>query len=110
MKPLHFREGFEGRLEALDGVEEAEPREVTGGDRGEKIQADVGGRGPVGNHRLRVFLKVVGRQRVVLGPDEALEEAPRAPSGETEETLLARRQRLVPRCSGWEADALGHER
>src|SRR5439155_123239 len=41
MKPLHFRQGFERRLEALDGVEEADPPEVTGGDRGEKIEADV---------------------------------------------------------------------
>src|SRR5437660_978782 len=47
---------------------------------------------------------------MVFRPHEGLEEAPRPPSGETEQPLMARRQRLVAGRSGRQADALGDER
>ena len=52
------------------------PSEVAGADRGEKIEAEIGGRGPVGEYGLWVFLEIVRRQHVVRRRDEGLEVAP----------------------------------
>ncbi len=54
------------------------PAEVARGHRGQQVEADVGRRGAVGDDRLRVLLEVVGRQHVVGGRHEGLEEAPGA--------------------------------
>ena len=85
---LHAEQRVERRLETLDGVEQADPAEVARGHRREQIEPDVRRRGPVRDDRLRILLEVVGRERVVLGADERLEEAPGPPGGEAEQRCL----------------------
>jgi len=46
--------------------------------RRQQVESQVGRRGAVGDDRPGILLKVVGRERMVLRPDEGLEEAPGA--------------------------------
>src|SRR5258708_14296035 len=66
-------------FQALDSIGRSRPAEVAGADRGEEIEADIGGRGPVGEYRLWVFLEIVRWQHVAPHPDEAFEVAPCTP-------------------------------
>ena len=54
----------------------ADPAEALRARGGQQVQADVGRRGAVRDHVARHDLQVVGRQVVVLGADDALEQAP----------------------------------
>ena len=85
--PLEARERLHGRdrrFQPLDGLGRAGPAEVAGRDRGEQIESHVGGRRPVRDNRLRVFLEIVGRQHVVRRRHERLEEAPGSPRDEAQ--------------------------
>ena len=73
--------GAERRFEPLDCVHRADPPEIVRGDDGEQIQPEVGGRGAMGHDRCRLFLKIVGRKRVVFRADKGLEEPPSPPRG-----------------------------
>ena len=64
-EPLQPFHRGERRFEALDRLERADPAEVARGDRRQKIEADIGGRGPVRDDRARILLEVVRRQHVV---------------------------------------------
>ena len=75
-EPLQAVHRAERGFEPLDRGQGAEPSEIVRGDGGEEIQPEVGGRRAVGHDRCRLFLKIVGRQGVVLGADKGLEEAP----------------------------------
>src|SRR5262249_50845884 len=66
----------DGRGDAIERVENAQPAEVVSRERRQQIEADVGRRRAVRDHGLRVLLEVVRRYRVVLGTDEGLEEVP----------------------------------
>ncbi len=77
--PAEAFEGFhalEGCFEPLHRVDGANPTEIAGGEDGEEIETDIGWRCPVGDNRLWIFLKIVGRQMVVIRSDEDLEETP----------------------------------
>ena len=66
----------QGGLQALQQVLGADPAKAAGTGRAEQVEADVGGRGTVGQHVLRCSLQVVGRQVAVVGANAAFEEAP----------------------------------
>ena len=80
-------ERAQGGLQALQQVLGADPAETAGAGRAQQVQADVGGRGAVGQHLLRRGLQVVGRQVAVVGTDAALEEAP-AVTGNAGQAML----------------------
>src|SRR5438270_9391323 len=52
-------------FQALDCLGRPRPSEVAGADRGEKIEAEIGRRGPVGDYGPWAFLEIVRRQHVV---------------------------------------------
>ena len=56
-----------------------DPAEIAGGEHRKEIETDIGRRCPVGDDRFRIFLEIVGRQMVIVGGDERLEETPRPP-------------------------------
>ena len=76
------------RLQPVDHLRGADPAEVAGADDGEQIEADIGRRGPMGQDGVRVLLEVVGRQHVICGGDETLEEAPCQPGGLAQDLRL----------------------
>ncbi len=71
-------------FESLDGVDRADPAEVARRDDRQQVQAKVGGRRAVRQHRPRLLLEVVRRQHVVRGRDERVEVAPRAAGDEAQ--------------------------
>ncbi len=105
----HLTDGVEGQLQALDQFERARVTEVVRGGGRNQEQPDVGGRGAMGHHGLRVFLKIIGRQPLVFLRDERLEEAPRAPRDEPRLLLVGRREFLAPDLAA-PADPVGDER
>ena len=68
----------ERRFQALDSIGRSRPSEVASADRGEQIEAEIGGRGPVSEYGRWVFLEIVRWQHVVRHRNEGLEVAPRA--------------------------------
>ncbi len=87
-------------LDARRQLAEGDVAEVAGGHGGEQVEADVGGRGPVGEDALGVLLVVVRRQPVVRGGHEHVEEAPGLARGATEEDPVGGRERPLPRRDG----------
>src|SRR5205085_3185385 len=61
----------------LNELSRGEVAEIVGGEIRQQRESDIGRRSAVGDARDRVLLIVVGRQPVVLGSDERLEEVPR---------------------------------
>src|SRR5438477_2486278 len=57
-------------FQALDSIGRSPPSKVAGADRGEKIEAEIGGRGPVGEYGSWVFLEIIRRQHVVRHRDK----------------------------------------
>src|SRR5207245_5237304 len=64
-KALESVHRCESRFQALDSLSRPGPSEVAGADCGEKIEAEIGGRGPVGEYWLWIFLEVVRRPHAV---------------------------------------------
>src|SRR5579864_6832756 len=64
-------------FQPLNGLVRPHPSEVAGAYRGEKVEAEIGRRGPAGEYGPWVFLEIVRRQHVVRRRDEGLEVAPR---------------------------------
>ena len=99
---------------------DADPAEVAGGDRREQVEPDVRRRRAMRDDRLRILLEVVGRQDVVLRPDEGLEEAPGAARDRAQEPARPRRRaarrrrrrggRLTQRATSGESTHSEHER
>ncbi len=91
----HARHGFERGFQPLDGLQRTDPAEVAGAGRRQKIQAEIGGRGPVGDHRLGQFLKIVRREHVLQRGDEGLEKAPGLARDQAQRAGVALGQRLT---------------
>ncbi len=89
------RQGRERRLDALDHLDAADPAEALRARGGEEVEADVGGRGAVRDHVARHDLQVVGRQVVVLGADDALEQAPGVARDVVEQGAIVGRERAA---------------
>src|SRR5205814_34212 len=70
-------EGVQRIFHPVQQRRQGDVAQVVRRQRREQVQAHVGRRGAVGHLRLGVLLVVVGRQPVVLGVDEGLEEQPR---------------------------------
>ena len=96
-EPLQAAHGREGCLQPVDGLGRPGPSEVAGADRGEEVEAEIGGRGSVGHRRLRVFLKIVRRQHVVRRRHEGLEEAPGAACDQPQSAGVRIRDRQATR-------------
>ena len=118
-KPLQAAHRRERRFQSLDGLQRAGPAKVAGADRRQQVQAEIGGRGAMGQNRPRVLLEVVRRQHVVVRRNERLEVAPGAPRdqsqgacvrvGERQATLEGRRA-ADPDGNGGRCDPQHHER
>ena len=75
-KQFHLAHGRQRCFQALDRFQRAYPSEVPRANRGKKIEPDIRGRSPVGDNGFGRFLKIVGRERVVLLGNEGLKEMP----------------------------------
>ena len=75
LEALH---GFERCFQPLHRLDGSDPAEIPGADDGQQVEADIRGRGSMGQHRARVLLEVVRRQHVIFCRDEGLEVPPRA--------------------------------
>ncbi len=93
LEPVHRRKG---RLQSFDHFERADPAEVASGDHRQEIEPEICRRRAVGDDRLGGFLEIVGREHVILRPDEGVEEAPSVASDQAEGVCLGRRHRHVP--------------
>src|SRR5215831_12007159 len=62
----------------------------------------------MGYDRNRLFLKIVGRKRVILRLDKGLEKSPGPPSGQTEHANILLRERLVLGGSRRQAYPISH--
>src|SRR5579863_836500 len=69
----------EGGFEAIEGVQSTDPSKIARGQRGKQVEADVRRRGPVGDHGLRVFLKVVRRKEAIIRRHAGFKKTPCAP-------------------------------
>ena len=78
-------QGLGGPLEQSPGWQVAE---VVRGQVGEQGQADVGRRSAMRDDAHGLFLDVIGRQPVVVGPDELVEEGPGPASEHAQEPAL----------------------
>ncbi len=85
LQPAHCAEGG---FQPLDGFDHAGPAEIMGRQDREQIKPDIGGRGAMGDDRLRFFLEIIRRQHVVFRPDELLEEFPGPPRDEPQRPFL----------------------
>src|SRR5580658_965891 len=94
----------EGRLQPLNGLEGADPSEVTSTDRGEQIQAEIGGGGSMCQDRSWIFLEVIGRQHMVVCRDKCLEVAPGAAGNQPQSLGVSRRDRQATRDERGKAD------
>ena len=92
---FHLAHGRQRSFQPLHRVQRAQPSEVPRADRGKKIEPDVRGRGSVRDNGLGCFLKIVGRERVVLWGNKNLEEAPRAARNQAESLRVRQRQRAL---------------
>ena len=72
----------------------ADPAEIVRRDHRQQVQTEVGRRGPMRQHGLRVFLEVVGRKHVIFRRHKGLEEAPGAAGDQSERASRRRRERL----------------
>ncbi len=92
-EPLHGRERGVDSSQELRGLDEPQ---VVSGQRGEKAEADVGGRRPVRDGQLRTDLHVVGRQIMVRRTGERVEVPPRLPRNLQQIRPVGGRQRRPP--------------
>ena len=107
LEPAHRRQG---RLQPLHGIERAQPAKVAGRHNGQQVEPEVGGRRSMGHDRFWVFLKVVGREMVVLRHDEGIEEAPRAACDQPQRPRIGNRARRWTRQRRWTAGPLRDDR
>ena len=96
-EPLQVAHGRECRFQPVYGLGHPGPPEVAGADRGEQVKAEIGGRGPVRDCRLRVFLEIVRREHVICCRHESLEEAPGAARDQPQCARVCIRDRQAPR-------------
>jgi hypothetical protein len=89
---LHARHRRQRRLDAIERVAQAAPAEVARRDDRQQIEPDVGGRGAVREHPLRIFLVIVGRQVIFVVADERLEKPPGAAPDQAQLALFLARQ------------------
>ena len=73
---FHLAHGCQRSFKALNRFQCADPSEVARANRGKKIETDICRRSSVSDNGLGRFLKVVGRERVVLVGNESLKEVP----------------------------------
>ena len=107
---LEGAHGRQRRLESLDGVDGTEPAEIARGERRQQVEPDVGRRRAARNDRLRVLLEIVGRQEVIIRPDEGLEEPPGAARRRAEDSGVPRRQDSCRIHAQWPAHPSRHQR
>ena len=89
------RQGRERRFDALDRLDRADPAEALRAGGGEEVETDVGRRGAVRDHVARHDLQVVGRQMVVVGADDALEQPPGVAADVVEQGAIVGRERVA---------------
>ena len=94
LQPVHGT--AKRRFQPLHRLDRADPAEIAGAGGGQEVEADVRGRGAVGQDRVRVLLEVVGRQHVVVGRDERLEVAPGAARDEAQCARVRVADRKLP--------------
>ena len=96
VEQLQAAHGRQRGFQPLNGLHGAQPPEITRGNRGEKIQPHIGRRRAVGDDGFRLFLKIIGRKRVIRGTNKRLEEAPRPACNQSKSPPIGRRQRRSP--------------
>ncbi len=107
LEAVHRRQrGFQpfGRLEG------PQPSKVTGDQGREQIESDIGRRRPMGHDGFRIFLKVIGWQRMVFRRHKRLEEPPGPPRYQSQGPGIGRRNRRGPGESRRQADPARHGR
>ena len=92
---LELVQGIQSALDPGDGGPQAGPAHVPGGQHGQEVQADVGGRRPLCQLWFRGILEVVGRQVVGLLGHEGLEEPP-CGSGDPAQGVAVRWRKVEP--------------
>ena len=109
-KPRHPVHGAQGLFQPLHRLGLGQPAHVAGGDGGQQIQADVGGRRAVRHDRARGFLKVVGGQEIVALGHESLKKPP-GPAGDLAQGLHIGRGKIGQGCGRLrQADPMGDKR
>ena len=93
-----------------DRIARCDPTEVAGAGDREKIEAEIGRRGAVGDDRDRILLEIVRRQHVDRLGHEGLEITPRASGGQSEETGISDRKAQIAGGFGAETDPARHQR
>ena len=94
--PLHGVHGAQGVGGPFDQFAGRNIAEVAGREAGQQGEPHIGGGGAVRHHRVRVLLKVVGRQPMILRADEGLEKGPGFSGRGIEEHRLRRRKPHFP--------------
>ncbi len=89
--------GRQRRLQSRDRIDRPGPTEVARARGRQQIEADIGRRGPVRQHRHRIFLEVVRRQHVIERGHEGLEEPPGAARRQPQDAGVAGGHRQAPR-------------
>ena len=87
-EPGHGGQRF---LEALDGVTRSDPAEVAGAGDRQQVHADIGGRSPAGQDRVRGFLEIVRREHVVGRRHRGFEKSPGPPRDLPQHAAFVRR-------------------
>ena len=100
----------EGGFEAFQRFPCADPSQIVRREHGQERQTHVGRRGAVRHDRIRIFLKIVGRQPVVSFRDECLEESPGPPRCGTERERVGGGQHFGARRRRRKADRPRHNR
>ena len=92
LEALQFPHAVQGGAAALDQLAHGEIAEIVGRQVGQQGQADIRRRGAVRHHQVRMLLHVIGRQPVIVRPDEGLEIGPGLARHAMQETPLLGRQ------------------
>ena len=85
LQPLH---AVHRALGARGELLQADVAKIVGGQVGQQLEANVGGRGAVSDQGPGRLLKIVGRQEVGLGAHEALEVGPGGAGEPAQQQLL----------------------
>ena len=92
LQTIHCPERF---FQSVYGRGDAEPAEVSRGKHREKIEAQIRWRGPMGQHRPGILLKIVRRKHMILRRNECLKELPGLPRCEAQASRLRVRQQAL---------------
>ncbi len=90
LQPVHCQKRF---FQPVDGRRNAEPAEIARGKNREKIEAEIGRRGAVGQDWPRILLEIVRGKHMIRCRDECFKEMPSAPRREAQAFRVRLRQR-----------------